>query len=108
MMLPVGDAKGSALALIVEVLAATLTGANYSNEATSFFDAEGAPPGVGQFIIAIDPERAIGGVFGQRLEVLAQQIEAQDGARLPGMRRLQARQDARERGITIPDHLIEM
>ena len=108
MMLPVGDAKGSALALIVEVLAATLTGANYSNEATSFFDAEGAPPGVGQFIIAIDPERAIGDVFGQRLEALAQQIEAQDGARLPGMRRLQARQDAREQGITIPDHLIEM
>ena len=49
MMLPMGDAKGAALALMVEILAATLTGARYSYEASSFFDAEGAPPGAGVF-----------------------------------------------------------
>ncbi len=48
-------AKGSALALMVEVLAAGLTGSNFGFEASSFLDAEGDSPGVGQLIIAIDP-----------------------------------------------------
>ena len=39
---PIGGAKGAALALMVEVLAVALTGARFSSEASSFFDAEGA------------------------------------------------------------------
>ena len=54
---PIGGAKGAALALMVEVLAVALTGAAFSSEASSFFDAEGPPPGVGQLLIAIDPGR---------------------------------------------------
>ena len=50
---PIGGAKGAALALMVEVLAVALTGANFGFEASSFFDAEGPPPGVGQLILAI-------------------------------------------------------
>ena len=100
-MIPAGDAKGAALALMVEILAATLTGANHSSEATSFFDAEGAPPGVGQLILAFRP----GAGFAARLEQLIGEIEAQDGARLPGARRLAARNKARSEGLTVPDHL---
>ena len=40
-MLPIGDAKGSALALMVEILAAGLTGSNFGFEASSFLNAEG-------------------------------------------------------------------
>ena len=47
-MIPFGDAKGAALALMVEILSACLVGANLSAEATNFFDGEGPPPGVGQ------------------------------------------------------------
>ena len=43
-MLPIGDAKGSALALMVEILAAGLTGSNFGFEASSFLDAEGDSP----------------------------------------------------------------
>ena len=43
-MLPLGDAKGTALALMVELLAAGLTGANFAAEASSFLDAKGPPP----------------------------------------------------------------
>ena len=57
---PIGGAKGAALALMVEVLAVALTGARFGFEASSFFDADGPPPGVGQFLIAIDPA-AFGG-----------------------------------------------
>lgn len=107
MMLPAGDAKGSALALIVEILAATMTGANYSYEATSFFDAEGKPPGVGQFIIAINPNGALGSLFGERLEELVAEIEGQDDARLPGTRRLVERAVCVEQGVPIALHLLE-
>ena len=53
-MVPLGDAKGTALALMVELLAAGLTGARFASEATSFLDAEGEPPATGQLILAID------------------------------------------------------
>ena len=59
-MLPMGDAKGTALALMVELLAAGLTGSNFAAEASSYLDAEGAPSGTGQLIIAFDPA-AFGG-----------------------------------------------
>ncbi|MEM6678892.1 MAG: Ldh family oxidoreductase [Pseudomonadota bacterium] len=107
MMLPAGDAKGAALALIVEVLAATVTGAQQSHEASSFFEAEGPPPGVGQFILALDPTRSAGAGFATRLEALLGEIEGQSGARLPGGRRLEARAAcATADGVTIPAHLL--
>ncbi|MCB1384861.1 MAG: Ldh family oxidoreductase [Nitratireductor sp.] len=106
MMLPMGDAKGAALALMVEILAATLTGARYSYEASSFFDAEGAPPGVSHLIIAFDAGGRISPVFAARLEELLAENGAQQGARLPGSRRFSARADAHENGIVIPAHLM--
>jgi (2R)-3-sulfolactate dehydrogenase (NADP+) len=107
MMLPAGDAKGSALALMVEILAATLTGANHSFEATSFFGANGAAPGVGHLIIAIQPEIGTVASFGERLEILIREIENQPGARLPGTRRLDARKEGSGQEIIIPAHLFE-
>jgi (2R)-3-sulfolactate dehydrogenase (NADP+) len=103
-MLPLGDAKGTALALMVELLAAGLTGANFAAEASSFLDAEGPPPGTGQLLIAFD---AAG--FGGSLEhfaALAGSIEAQPGARLPGARRLAARAQAAREGITVGETLL--
>ena len=54
-MTPAAGAKGAALALVVEMMAAGLTGANYASEASSLFDDRGPPPGLGQWILAIDP-----------------------------------------------------
>ncbi|MBK0327852.1 Ldh family oxidoreductase [Rhodobacteraceae bacterium F11138] len=107
-MVPAGDAKGAALALMVEILAATLTGANHSNEATSFFDAEGAPPGVGQMILAFDTAGVVGPGFGPRLETLLSAILAQEGTRLPGTTRLKKRAEAqKEDCVAIPGHLMD-
>lgn len=99
-MVPAGDAKGAALALMVEVLSATLTGANPSSEASSFFDAEGAPPGIGHLMIAIDPG-ATGG-FAARMTALATAATAEPGTRLPGTSRLARRETARAQGVTVP------
>ncbi len=105
-MLPMGDAKGSALVMMVEILAATLTGASYGYEASSFFDAEGKPPRVGQSLIAIDPEATVdiftGNAFGGRLEALISQIRMQPGTHVPGVNRESRRREARHNGVNIP------
>ncbi|MAQ44425.1 MAG: sulfolactate dehydrogenase [Confluentimicrobium sp.] len=106
-MVPAGDAKGAALALVVEILAGTLTGANHSDEASSFFDADGPPPGVGQMILAFDTGRVGGAGFGARLETLLGAMLAQDGTRLPGQSRLKGRAVCAEEGVRVPGHLLE-
>lgn len=84
-MIPIGEAKGAALALMVEILAATLTGAHHGFEASSLFDDKGPPPGLGQFMIAIDPARVSGGRYHLGLDRLIAEILAQEGTRLPGL-----------------------
>jgi (2R)-3-sulfolactate dehydrogenase (NADP+) len=104
-MVPIGGAKGTALALMVEVLSAILTGANRSSEASSFFAAEGPPPGTGQTLMAIRPGSGTG--FADRLEGLLADIAAMEGARLPGTRRLEAIRRAEAEGIAVQTRYLE-
>ena len=105
-MVAMGEAKGTALALMVEVLGAALVGSHLSSEATSFLDAEGGPPETGQSIIVIDPDGLGHGGFGAAMTRLAAAIECQPGARLPGMRRLAARAKAASDGVEVSDALV--
>ncbi|KQO56621.1 sulfolactate dehydrogenase [Methylobacterium sp. Leaf87] len=104
-MIPLGDAKGTALALMVELLAAGLVGARFAGEATSFLDAVGGPPGTGQLILVLDAT-AFAADACERFAVLAGMIEDQDGARLPGTKRLAARARAAQAGISLSDALL--
>jgi (2R)-3-sulfolactate dehydrogenase (NADP+) len=101
-MIPLGDAKGAALAFMVEILAACVPGANLAFEASSFLDGEGSPPATGQLILAMDPGAFGHGRFTERMATLIAAIERQPGARLPGERRLANRARAERNGITIP------
>src|SRR5262245_24662780 len=103
-MVPLGDAKGTALALMVELIAAGMTGSNFAAEASSYFDAEGPPSMTGQFMIAMDPAVFASGV--ERFAVLACSIEEQKGARLPGVRRYALRERAQTHGVSISDALL--
>ena len=105
-MAPLGDAKGAALALMVEILSAGLTGANYAWESSSLFDDKGGPVGLGQTIIAIDPS-ATGDGVGARLTDIASELSAQDGVRIPGRRGQNARRQAEETGLDIEDDVIK-
>lgn len=111
-MAPLGGtgagAKGAALALMVELLCGALTGSNFGYEGTSFFEPTGAPPSIGHLMILLDPE-AFGGAgnIGERTEELFGEIINQNGARLPGDRRLTLREAAARDGVNIPDDLIE-
>jgi (2R)-3-sulfolactate dehydrogenase (NADP+) len=106
-LLPSGGAKGAALALMVEILAAALTGSNFAFEATSFFEAEGAPPSVGQLLLAIDPGAFAGNTsLPDRVALLAQASEQDAGARVPGRRRFNLRAQAEALGVEIDAALL--
>ncbi|MFO1194993.1 MAG: Ldh family oxidoreductase [Rhodoferax sp.] len=104
-MMPLGGYKGAGLALMVDVLAAGLTGAHYSHEVSSFGDTTGGPPCSGQLVVAFDPERLRGPGFAEDLERMLDAMQEGPGVRLPGDRRLQAR-DRHAAGVAVDDALI--
>jgi (2R)-3-sulfolactate dehydrogenase (NADP+) len=106
-MAPAGGYKGATLALMVEVLAATLTGALHSFEAGSLTAEEGGPAGVGQTFIALDPARFGGTAFRARVEALCAAMLREPGVRLPGARRFAARRAADEKGVAVDAALLE-
>lgn len=105
-MVPLGGAKGAALALMVELLAAGLTGASFASEASSFLDAEGPPPDTGQLLIALDPAAIGGPATAARFGALAAMIGREPGARLPGSRRFAQRARAEAEGLLIAPVLL--
>jgi (2R)-3-sulfolactate dehydrogenase (NADP+) len=104
-MAPFGGVKGASLALIVDLLAAGLTGANFSKDVAPYAEVKGAPPGVGQFITVWDP-RAFDSGFATRIENLFAAMLTQEGVRLPGDRRLAARGQAARDGVEVDDATI--
>jgi (2R)-3-sulfolactate dehydrogenase (NADP+) len=103
-MVPMGGAKGAALALMVELLTAGLTGSSYAYEASSLFDDKGPPPDLAHFILVLNPAR-FAGDFAARAEAMFAAIEAEEGARLPGARRFAERASRAERLEIAPDLL---
>jgi (2R)-3-sulfolactate dehydrogenase (NADP+) len=105
-MLPVGGTKGAMLALIVELLVTSLTGAALGFEATSFFVDEGNRPRLGQAFVVIDPGALAGrDRYDERVETLVAAMLDDPGVRLPGARRDAFVAGARIDGIEIPDAL---
>lgn len=104
---PLGGAKGFGLGLMVEIMTAGLTGANWAFEAPMFADNEGGPPNVGQSFIAISPDLVGGEQMRARLEHMLTALLEMDGVRLPGSRRHQARAQAELHGVKVPQKLIQ-
>lgn len=100
-MAPVGGAKGAALALMIEVVAAALTASNFGFEASSFLDGEGPPPDVGQVLIAIDHGPLSGGAYLPRMTALLEAMAMEEGVRMPGVTRLTNRAAAATAGLTV-------
>ena len=102
--LPFGGYKGSAIALMVELLAAGLIGERFSVEAGAADVEDGGPARGGEFVLALDPA-AFGDADGwlahaegffARFEALA------GGPRLPAARRYAARAGTEAHGVTVP------
>jgi delta1-piperideine-2-carboxylate reductase len=109
--LPFGGAKGSSIALMVELLAGPLLGDALSFEAGERdVAATGAPCG-GELLIAIDPVRCVENrdrtAQLAHAETLFTRILEQEGTRLPSDRRYEARQRTVRDGITVSRPLYE-
>jgi len=100
-MAPAGGYKGVGLSLMVEMMAAAMTGATLGKDASPFSGTKGGPPKTGQFFIAIDPSASSGGEYAARIADLVAAIHGQDGARLPGDGRAAARARAATEGVAV-------
>ena len=107
-LLPFGGYKGSAIAMMVELLCAGLIGEGFSFEAAQYDSKDGGPPRGGEFMLAMDPNR-----FGDaeawqaHAEGFFDGLTALDGVRLPGDRRYANRARSPQDGVEIPESLHE-
>jgi LDH2 family malate/lactate/ureidoglycolate dehydrogenase len=104
-MLPFGGAKGSGVALLVEVLASVVTGAASSLNVRSMFNDFTGPAEMGHAFIVIDVARLSGpAAYGERMEGLLREMgdaAAGDGLRLPGDARWAALEDSVAHGVDL-------
>lgn len=101
-LLPFGGYKGSAFAMMVELLAAGLIGEGFSFEAAQYDQKDGGPPRGGQFILAMDPVRFGDAGWQAHGERFFAELTGLDGVRLPGDRRYGNRKRSPEQGVKVP------
>lgn len=102
---PFGGHKGSAIALMVELMGGALTGGDLGFEDRSGPYTGAQSSCAGEYLLAIDPARSGGDAFLDRTEALFQRLTG-DGARLPSSRRYANRARALAEGIRIePEQL---
>lgn len=108
-LLPFGGHKGTALSIMIELLAGTLIGDRLGHQTQPANPSGEGRPQHGEFILALDPHAFLGADADtrmQRAEALFEGVIAQ-GARLPSQRRHKARELSLTEGITIPRQLYD-
>ena len=98
-LLPFGEHKGSAIAMMVELLAAGLIGDMFSFEAKEVDNKDGGPARGGEFIMALSPKLIAGDGWDEHAEKFFKIMESMEGVRLPGKRRHINRKDNGPRNI---------
>ena len=98
-LLPFAGYKGSAIAMMVELLAGALVGETFSYETAANDNNDGGPPSGGEFILAISPEKIAGSNWNKHADEFFSKMKSMDGVRLPGERRHKNRLDKGPRKI---------
>ena len=98
-LLPFGGYKGSGIAMMVELLAGSLVGDNFSFETAEKDNNDGGPPSGGEFILAMSPKIISEGDWETHSNNFFEKMKAMDGVRLPGERRHKNRLDKGPRNI---------
>ena len=111
-MLPFGSAqggvKGAMLALMIELLVVSLSGAHFGAEADSFFEAQGNRPKIGQGFLVIDPGALTGSAHSvERVEALLAAMLQDPEVRVPGDRRERLAAQAAREGLQLPDNVLQ-
>ena len=106
-MAPSGGYKGVGVALMVEIMAAAMTGATLGTNASPFSGTKGGPPKTGQFFLAVNPATTSGDLFAERITSLVEDMRDQPGVRIPGDGRKAARRRAERKGVTVNPGTLE-
>ncbi|MES2915119.1 MAG: Ldh family oxidoreductase [Pseudomonadota bacterium] len=105
-LLPFGGHKGSALSMMVELIAGPLIGEMTSRQVQDLKIADGGPPPGGQLFIAFDPS-GVTSSAGLIAETFFGDALAQPGVRLPSTRRHEARRRSATEGVEVDNHIYE-
>ena len=109
-LLPFGGYKGSALSMMVELIAGPLIGEPTSRAAAALDNGDGGPPLGGELLIAMSPEVFNSGqpdAWREQVECFFLEARKQPGIRLPSDRRHDARQRSEQYGVAVSDALLE-
>lgn len=101
-LLPFSGHKGAAIALMIEIMAAALTGGLFSAEVDWSAHPGAQTPCTGECLILIDPSRGGSAAgFANRVEKLVTALHDAGQVRMPGDRRFAAREKAMREGIPV-------
>ena len=101
-LLPFGGAKGAAIAFMVEILSAAVTGGRFGFDDRVAEHPGGKTSSAGQLVVVVDPVQTAGEQFFDRVEEFLARLKASGVERLPGDRRYELRRRANVEGIHIP------
>ena len=112
-MVPMAGHKGYGLALLIEVLAAVMTGAGVTQEVPSWIEDQPKPVNQGHAFIAIDVSKIMPlPDFKARMDKMIREIRSAPKAKnsdriyLPGGMEWEKREMALKQGMQLPDHVI--
>lgn len=112
--LPFGGAKGSALAMLMDLLAGVLTGANYGGDVKSLYFDHSGPQNVGHLFIAIKPDLFVPkSEFDSRMDEFVKRTKQLPKAKgfdeilIPGEPEEKKAKERLKNGIPISEQVIE-
>ncbi len=113
-LLPIGDYKGSGLALIIGLLAGVLNGAAFGRDVIDFTAAGSEKTNTGQFMVAIDvarflPPEIFAAEMDRHLNDLrsSEKLPGVDAIRLPGQDRRKRRVERTKNGVALPAGIVK-
>jgi (2R)-3-sulfolactate dehydrogenase (NADP+) len=104
-LLAFGGNRGANIALMVEMLAAGVTGANWSLDAPPFTEGS-QTPGTGLLVIAIAP-KLLDPDFEVRAAGQVERLRRRYGVHIPGRARAEAAEQAAARGLTVSKAVVQ-
>ncbi|WP_126425383.1 Ldh family oxidoreductase [Brevibacillus marinus] len=113
--LPFGGVKGAALAMLMDLLAGVLTGANYGGDVKSLYFDYSGPQNVGHLFFAIRPDLFVSREeFAQRMDTFVARVKNQPLAQgfseimLPGEPEERTAEERRKTGIPLTAEVIRV
>jgi (2R)-3-sulfolactate dehydrogenase (NADP+) len=103
-LLAFGGGRGANIALMVEVLAAGVTGANWALDAPPFSTGSQSP-GSGLLVVAIEP-KLLDPAFESRMATQLDRLGRRYGVYVPGIGKADAARRAGKEGLAVPSDLI--